>query len=143
MGLHFAEKASCLPKRLIPLRLCTEVYNYILIWCMHKSQNLVRLFWQWPVTACSKFFPCLFLFVLPGPKFTLPTFCMSIFFLTALKPSAKPSNGPLINYRYKGPFYHHFCTNNKTDLMEIENWGVIGKGLRVKGYGKCKNLFCA
>ena len=63
--------------------------------------------------ACSKFFPCLFLFVFPRPKFTLATFCMSIIFLTAIKPSAKLSNGPLINYRYKGPFYNHFCTNNK------------------------------
>lgn len=140
MGLHFAEKASCPTKKIDPLKIMHR--NVLLYFNMVHAQK-PKFSQTFLAMACSKFFPCLFLFVFPGPKFTLATFCMSIFFLTALKPSAKPSNGPLINYRYKGPFYHHFCTNNKTDLMEIENWGVIGKGLRVKGYGKCKNLFCA
>ena len=31
---------------------------------------------------------------------------------------AKPGNGTLIDYRYNGPFYHHFCT--KTDNVVFQ-----------------------
>ena len=82
---------------------------------MRISQNLdfwTFLFFFFAI-ACCKFLPWPFPFLFLG-SLTLATFCVSYSFWPAQKVGssswAKPGNGTLINYRYNGPFYHHFCT---------------------------------
>ena len=86
---------------------------------MSRSQNFGP-FWRLPFQFF--FFSWPFAFVFPGLfyfRFFLRVSLHGVKYGQSLK------MGTLINYRYKGPFYHHFCT--KSDNVVFKLMSLISK----------------